>query len=201
MGMDCGAYAPLSISTAEVPGAAAAVRYTEGIVKLSGILFSILFIVLPLGASDTVATSRALAHAALESNGSWEVLSYLTDMIGPRLTGSEGAAKAVEWTTETAREEGLFVRQQPVMVPVWVRGEETAALVSQDDRKVYVTALGRSVATPPEGTPPVGAPPVAPPVPPAPPVVTVPLAPAPPATRAPPSGSLATPPTPATAPT
>jgi len=111
----------------------------------------VLLCALPLGAADTVATSRALAGAALESDGSWETLSYLSDVIGPRLSGSAGAEQAVEWTTEAMRNWGLFVRQQPVKVPVWVRGEETATLVSHGNRVVHVTALGRSIATPAEG--------------------------------------------------
>lgn len=119
--------------------------------KLSGIFLALLLITNPVVASDTVATSRFLAEAALASNGSWDVLWYLTDVVGPRLSGSKGADQAVEWTSGTMREWGLFVRQQPVMVPVWVRGEETAVLVSHGNRKVYVTALGQSIATPSAG--------------------------------------------------
>jgi hypothetical protein len=49
------------------------------------------------------------------------------------------------------------VRLEKVMVPHWVRGEETAALVTfpgqapETTQKIVLTALGGSVATPPEG--------------------------------------------------
>lgn len=118
--------------------------------RLSGII-AVLLLAAPLAASDTVATSRALGEKALASDGSWEVLAYLSDVIGPRLTGSRGAEQAVEWTAEEMRSWGLYVRLQPVQVPVWVRGEETASLVSHGNRKLHVTALGGSVATPQEG--------------------------------------------------
>jgi len=121
------------------------------VLKSAAVLVALLLIVLPVSAAETVDTSQAIVDAALQTNDTWEVLSYLTDVIGPRLSGSPGAEAAVEWTTETMRSWGLDVRQQPVMVPVWVRGEETATLVSHGNRKVHVTALGRSIATPPEG--------------------------------------------------
>jgi hypothetical protein len=52
---------------------------------------------------------------------------------------------------------GLDVRLEKVMVPHWVRGEETGALVEYPGQapgttqKIVLTALGGSVATPPEG--------------------------------------------------
>jgi carboxypeptidase Q len=119
--------------------------------RLSGIVVLVLLLVFPAVAADTLDASRAISDAALASGESWEVLSYLADVIGPRLSGSEGAERAVEWTAETMRNWGLFVRLQPVTVPVWVRGEERASLVSHGNRAVHVTALGPSVATPAAG--------------------------------------------------
>ncbi len=49
------------------------------------------------------------------------------------------------------REEGLDVTVQPVKVPHWVRGQESAEVVSPVQRKIAMLGLGGSVATPKEG--------------------------------------------------
>ena len=92
-----------------------------------------------------------LIDAALNSKSSWETLSYLTDEIGPRLSGSKGAALAVNYTTGRFREWGVDVVNERVIVPHWVRGEERGTLVSHNDQKIVLTALGGSVATPAKG--------------------------------------------------
>jgi hypothetical protein len=88
---------------------------------------------------------------ALESNSAWETLSYLTDEIGPRLSGSSNAALAVKYTTERFRSWGIDVVNEKVTVPHWVRGEERAELISHHDQKIVLTALGGSVASPAKG--------------------------------------------------
>ncbi|HEY0590175.1 MAG TPA: M20/M25/M40 family metallo-hydrolase [Thermoanaerobaculia bacterium] len=92
-----------------------------------------------------------LLARALESRGAWDVAYHLTDRIGPRLSGSPNAERAVEWTAATLRSWGLDVRLQPITVPRWVRGIEEAALVAPNEQKLAVTALGGSVATPESG--------------------------------------------------
>jgi carboxypeptidase Q len=50
------------------------------------------------------------------------------------------------------RKDGLEnVATPPVMVPVWIRGKESARLVSPQARELPMLGLGGSVATPPEG--------------------------------------------------
>jgi hypothetical protein len=93
---------------------------------------------------------RIVDHILAKSEG-YETLAHLTDDIGPRLSGSKGAEQAVQWTTQRFREWGIDVRNERVMVPHWVRGVETAKLVSHNDRQIVVTALGGSVATPAAG--------------------------------------------------
>jgi hypothetical protein len=99
---------------------------------------------------DATSTDRVIDRA-LASTSAWETLAHLTDNIGPRLTGSRNAAIAVKYTTERFREWGIDVRDEKVMVPHWVRGEERASLVSHNDQKIVLTALGGSVATPAAG--------------------------------------------------
>ncbi|MER3495936.1 MAG: peptidase M28 family protein, partial [Armatimonadota bacterium] len=77
--------------------------------------------------------------------------------IGPRLSGSPQAQQAVEYIAAEMRRLGLDVKLEKVMVPHWVRGVETAELIEfkgqapGTKQKVVVTALGGSIATPPEG--------------------------------------------------
>ena len=104
-------------------------------------------------ATNAVAQSTAdrIIDYELANSKAYDTLSYLTDNIGPRLSGSKGAELAVKWTTKTLRDWGFEARNEAVMVPHWVRGAERGLLVSHNDQKLVLTALGGSVATPPDG--------------------------------------------------
>jgi len=83
---------------------------------------------------------------------SW--LEYLSNDIGSRLSGSKGAADAVEYTKRQLEILGLDkVYLQEVMVPHWVRGEKETAYILDGKIKtnVPICALGASVATPKAG--------------------------------------------------
>jgi carboxypeptidase Q len=98
-----------------------------------------------------------IGAAALSSNYGYEQLSYLTDSIGPRLTGSAQHQAAVDYVAGEMRKLGLTVTLEKVTVPHWTRGEERGELLSYPGQannfaqKVVLTALGHSVATAPEG--------------------------------------------------
>ncbi|HEX6098942.1 MAG TPA: M20/M25/M40 family metallo-hydrolase [Thermoanaerobaculia bacterium] len=94
---------------------------------------------------------ETLIDHILTKGKTYDHVAYLTDKIGPRLSGSANAARAVQWTTEQFRAWGIDVRQEKVMVPHWVRGAERGHLVSHHDQKLVLTALGGSVATPAAG--------------------------------------------------
>ena len=102
-----------------------------------------------LSAAAQPAADPLIDHI-LANSRAYEHLSYLTDNIGPRLSGSANAEKAVRWTTQQFRAWGIEVRNEPVMVPHWVRGIERAHLVSHN-QPIILTALGGSVATPASG--------------------------------------------------
>ncbi len=95
--------------------------------------------------------------AAMESDWAYQRLTDLTDLIGPRLSGSAGAEASVNQVAESLRAAGLSVRLQPVKVPHWVRGDERAELVDYVGRptgltqRLVLTALGGSAATPEAG--------------------------------------------------
>jgi len=103
----------------------------------------------------SVASAQGIADRIIErettTSQAWSTLEHLTDDIGPRLSGSPGAAAAVRWTTQRFRDWGIPVTNEPVRVPHWVRGREEARLVTQSNQKIVVTALGGSVATPADG--------------------------------------------------
>jgi carboxypeptidase Q len=98
-----------------------------------------------------------LQKAAVASDYAYRQVGYLSNNIGPRLSGSAQAEQAVQYVASEMRKLGLEVRLQKVMVPHWVRGEERAELVEfagmapGTTQKVVLCALGGSVETPPEG--------------------------------------------------
>jgi carboxypeptidase Q len=106
---------------------------------------------------QTVSELQRIQQAALASDYAYRQLAHLTDSIGPRLTGSPQAEKAVEYVAAEMRKLGAEVQLEKLTVPHWIRGEETAALVefpgmaSNTTQKLILTALGGSVATPTEG--------------------------------------------------
>lgn len=106
---------------------------------------------------DTLANLRKIHQASLSSGYAYQQLARLTNNIGPRLSGSPQAQHAVEYVAAEMRKLGATVRLEPVMVPHWVRGVETGALVQfpgmapGTTQKIVLTALGMSVATPEEG--------------------------------------------------
>ena len=102
-------------------------------------------------AQTTEQTAQKIIDHVLANSRAYEHLSYLSDNIGPRLSGSKGAELAVKWTTSRLRDWNIHFRNEPVLVPHWVRGAERARLVSHNDQKIVLTALGGSVATPAAG--------------------------------------------------
>jgi hypothetical protein len=106
---------------------------------------------------QTLSDLKRIQQAALSSDYAYRQVAHLANNIGPRLTGSSQAAKAVEYVASELKAIGCDVQLEKVMVPHWVRGEETAALVTWPGmaegttQKILLCALGTSVATPKEG--------------------------------------------------
>lgn len=96
--------------------------------------------------------TRIIAAAQADSAGAWNRIAELTDTFGHRLSGSEALEQAIDWTVSTMQRDGLDnVRKEPVMVPHWVRGEESLELVSPRRQRLPMLGLGGSIATPPQG--------------------------------------------------
>lgn len=111
----------------------------------------------PLYSPQTLSDLKAIQDATLKSDYAYRQVAHLCNNIGPRLSGSVQAQKAVEYVAGEMKAIGLEVELEKTMVPHWVRGEETAALVEfpgmaeNTTQKIVLCALGSSVATPPEG--------------------------------------------------
>jgi carboxypeptidase Q len=107
--------------------------------------------------SQTLSELKQLRQAALGSDYAYRQVAHLSNNIGPRLSGSAQAAKAVEYVAGELKTLGCNVQLEKVMVPHWVRGEETAALVQfpgqapNTTQKIVLCALGGSVPTPAKG--------------------------------------------------
>ena len=90
--------------------------------------------------------------AALTSDKAYQRLAYLTDHIGNRLSGSKNLERAIEWAVAEMKADGLDnVHTEKVLVPHWVRGEESLELTSPVSQKLSMLGLGNSIGTPAEG--------------------------------------------------
>jgi acetylornithine deacetylase/succinyl-diaminopimelate desuccinylase-like protein len=98
---------------------------------------------------------RILATSLAEGKA-YATLRELCQVAPHRLSGSEGAERAVRWAKEVMSRAGLeSVRLEPCTVPKWERGKVASLVVVEpaESRSTWlpVVALGGSVATPPLG--------------------------------------------------
>jgi len=110
----------------------------------------------PAGATPIADKYRAsatrLLMAALSDSSAYNRLARLTDTFGHRLSGSASLEAAIDWILSEMKRDGLEnVRGEKVMVPHWVRGEESAMLVSPRPYRLHMLGLGRSIGTSPGG--------------------------------------------------
>lgn len=93
-----------------------------------------------------------IIDAAMAGNEAYAKLQYLCDHIGHRLSGSPALEKAVQWAVNEMKADGQEnVRAEPVMVPKWVRGRESARMVAPREYDLHMLGLGMSVGTGPDG--------------------------------------------------
>lgn len=93
------------------------------------------------------AAERLIAESQ-SSDFAWQRLAEVTDTYGPRLSGSLGLERAIDWAVETMKKDGLDnVRKERVMVPKWVRGRESLTLIEPIAQPLVMLGLGNSVGT------------------------------------------------------
>ena len=99
-------------------------------------------------------TIRKIYDEALGNGHAYKNLEYLCKKIGPRLSGSQNAQKAVDWTKKVMEDYGFDkVYLQEVMVSHWERGARETAYIIEGSTKipVRIAALGGSIASPAAG--------------------------------------------------
>ncbi len=93
-----------------------------------------------------------LRDKALTDTTAYDITESLTSEVGARLSGSEGDAKAVKWAIAKFKELNFDkVYTEPVIINKWVRGVETAEIISPYPHQIKITALGGSNPTPKKG--------------------------------------------------
>lgn len=99
--------------------------------------------------------ANKLIEAAMEPENvefMWERLAWLTDYYPHRLSGSRMLEDAIDWMHDEMVKDGFDeVYKQEVMVPHWVRNEESLIFHGPWSREMRMLGLGSSVGTPPEG--------------------------------------------------
>jgi carboxypeptidase Q len=112
----------------------------------------------PAPAQDSTLTVRyrdaanRLIAAAMADTFAYNRLATMVDRFGNRLSGSPALENTIDWVMDQMRADGLQnVHGEPVMVPHWVRGDESAELLSPRQIPLHMIGLGMSVGTPPGG--------------------------------------------------
>ena len=98
------------------------------------------------------ATADRIIESVMAGNDAYAKLETLCLDIGHRLSGSKGLEQAVKWTADAMRSDGQEnVRLDKVMVPHWVRGNESATMIRPHKQSLAMLGLGGSVGTPDGG--------------------------------------------------
>jgi hypothetical protein len=101
---------------------------------------------------DYLQKVTGLRDQALTNSLAYDLTESLTTEVGSSLGGSEGDAKAVAWGVAKFKELGFDkVYTEPVTFKKWVRGKETAQVLSPYSHELKITALGGSYGTPKKG--------------------------------------------------
>jgi carboxypeptidase Q len=93
-----------------------------------------------------------LIETSLNDTSAFNRLALLCDTFGPRFSGSDNLEKALDWILEEMEADGLEnVHAEDVMVPKWVRGNESAQMILPWKKNLDMLGLGGSIGTGPNG--------------------------------------------------
>lgn len=83
-----------------------------------------------------------------ERHSTYDELALFCDTFGPRLSGSESLAKAIDYMMRKMKlDSKLDVRMEKAMIPKWEIGNQWAELVAPVKRPMSILAFGTSVGT------------------------------------------------------
>jgi len=95
-----------------------------------------------------IKAAETLRDDALKNNVAWSVVEDLTTEVGARMPGTPADEKAVQWMKQRFEDLGFDkVYLEPVSYGWWVRGEESASVVTPFPQDLHITALGGSEGT------------------------------------------------------
>ncbi|XP_077023394.1 carboxypeptidase Q isoform X2 [Tamandua tetradactyla] len=101
---------------------------------------------------DVAKSIIELAVYGKAQNRSYERLALLVDTVGPRPSGSKSLEEAIQIMYQNLQEDGLEnVHLEPVKIPHWERGTESAVMLEPRFHTMAILGLGSSIGTPPEG--------------------------------------------------
>ncbi|XP_069124606.1 carboxypeptidase Q-like [Argopecten irradians] len=101
------------------------------------------------GIADQIIERSVRGPAA---NQSYNRLATFVDKFGSRIVGSQNLENSIDYLLEKLKEDGLEnVHGEEAMVPHWVRGDESAEMLSPRRKKLALLGLGYSVGTPDSG--------------------------------------------------
>ena len=93
-----------------------------------------------------------LIGESMASPFAWERLALMVDTFGNRLSGSKALEDTIAWAVAEMKKDGLEnVHLEPVKVPHWVRGQESAEILGPIPHALVMLGLGNSIGTPPAG--------------------------------------------------
>ncbi|XP_011302054.1 carboxypeptidase Q isoform X2 [Fopius arisanus] len=114
---------------------------------------------LPVELINEIDNYQAVVNRIIDAvvNGSfkgrtWRELAGFVDDFGPRFTGTETLERSIDYVIDRSKTLGLEnVHGEVAPVPRWIRGKESATLVSPRKKDLRMLGLGYSVGTPNEG--------------------------------------------------
>lgn len=93
-----------------------------------------------------------IIDAAMNDGEAFQRLTFFVDKFGHRFSGSESLENSIDWIISEMKDQPFDeVSTQRVMVPHWVRGEESATLLSPRKKDLPMLGLGGSIGTPENG--------------------------------------------------
>jgi len=106
--------------------------------------------------SDYLAITGKFISKSLTGLTGYKMLKELTKKIGPRLSGSPSASRAVKWAKEKLKRIGAdSLWYQKMLVPHWVRGDSEKAILVSDKmdlgKQLNIASLGSSIGTDNDG--------------------------------------------------
>jgi hypothetical protein len=112
----------------------------------------LLFSAPALAADPLQAGAEAVRDKALADPTAYDLIESLSVDVGPRMAGSEAAARARDWGVARLRALGFSnVHVEPFPITAWRRGPEEAEITAPHPQTLAIIGLGGSVPTPPEG--------------------------------------------------